>query len=504
MKKYLLMLMMSVLCVLTASAQASVTPASGKCSNEVVWSFDGRNLTISKASYKIIDTAIPAYNLDNNRAPWNKKNLKVVKVYIESGISKIGACAFANCRDLQSVEFEGTDLVEIGWGAFLNCSKLRDFSMPMKVRKIGRAAFANCSSLSSVKIPGACRVEDQAYLSCTNLASLDIASTAVLGHYVFASEVTVGDKKRHALCTADIRSLPSNVTTGNCSEFGLSPDKVKIFLGDGGLVGTQVYAKSDVDDNIPVSGIARNDTYALIIGNEKYQYCTQVPNAIHDARVFNEYCQNTLGIPVNNIMLCENATKTTIQEEAMEWLAEIEDRADKNLIIYYAGHGVPDMSESNKAYMLPVDIRGDYGAGKKSKGIALDEFYKNIGDLAFNQTTVFLDACFSGAGRGEGVTAGTRSVEIAAEDAELTNENMIVFAAAQGSETAQPYIEKGHGLFTYFLLKKLQETGGSVSFGQLADYIQKNVSDTAKTLKLRKPQTPTTFSQNEKWRREGL
>ena len=36
--------------------------------------------------------------------------------------------------------------------------------------------------------------------------------------------------------------------------------------------------------------------------------------------------------------------------------------------------------------------------------------------------------------------------------------NMVVLSAAQGDETAHPYTEKGHGLFTYYLLKKLKET----------------------------------------------
>ena len=35
--------------------------------------------------------------------------------------------------------------------------------------------------------------------------------------------------------------------------------------------------------------------------------------------------------------------------------------------------------------------------------------------------------------------------------------NMVVFTAAQGDETAYPYKEEEHGLFTYYLLKKLQE-----------------------------------------------
>ena len=41
--------------------------------------------------------------------------------------------------------------------------------------------------------------------------------------------------------------------------------------------------------------------------------------------------------------------------------------------------------------------------------------------------------------------------------------NLVVLSAAKGVETAYSYKEKGHGLFTYFLLKKLQETQGDLT-----------------------------------------
>ena len=64
------------------------------------------------------------------------------------------------------------------------------------------------------------------------------------------------------------------------------------------------------------------------------------------------------------------------------------------------------------------------------------------------------------------------------------------FSATQGDETAFPYDEKGHGLFTYFLLKKLQETGGDVDYQDLATYLKKEVSRHAIVVN-NKPQTPS-------------
>lgn len=52
---------------------------------------------------------------------------------------------------------------------------------------------------------------------------------------------------------------------------------------------------------------------------------------------------------------------------------------------------------------------------------------------------------------------------------------MIVFSAASGDETAHPFEEKYHGLFSYYLMKKIRETKGDVSLEELYNYIRTNV-----------------------------
>jgi hypothetical protein len=66
---------------------------------------------------------------------------------------------------------------------------------------------------------------------------------------------------------------------------------------------------------------------------------------------------------------------------------------------------------------------------------------------------------------------------------------MVVFSATTGEETAFPYKEKQHGLFTYFLLKKLQETKGDVSYEALSNYIIDNVRQQSVVVN-QKSQTP--------------
>jgi hypothetical protein len=54
--------------------------------------------------------------------------------------------------------------------------------------------------------------------------------------------------------------------------------------------------------------------------------------------------------------------------------------------------------------------------------------------------------------------------------------NLIVFSATSSDQTAYAFNEKAHGMFTYHLLKKFQETKGNLSYGNLADYLLDEVN----------------------------
>ncbi len=493
MKKTLfLTLFMNIVLAFSMFSQSySKVNKSGKCGSDVEWTLTGSTLEIRNISLKG-NSRIDEYDLDKKSAPWIKQKLKITKVIIGNGIDRIGSCAFANCKDLETVEFDGITLSEIGWGAFYNCKKLYQISIPVLIKKIETIAFANCSSIRTLKIPSQAVVEDKAFASCTSLSSIEIGPDVALGNKVFATEYKENGKTEIKLYDKDIIKLPTSITESNCSEFGLSPDAVKIAMKRKATDDETFKRKSDVDQLIPEGSQARNNTYALVIGNQYYRFVPEVPFAINDALTFVEYCKITLGIPSENIHYSENATKHMILEVELEdWLRkEIPNKQKKNLIIYYAGHGVPDIKDGNKAYILPTDVRGT----TPYHGIALDDFYSKIGDMGFNLVTIFLDACFSGINRNNKGLGDERAVEVEAQESTPMTGNLIVFSAAQGNETAQGFQDQGHGLFTYYLLKELKETKGDISFGKLADSLNKQVSNKAPYLNLKKKQSPTTYS----------
>ena len=265
-------------------------------------------------------------------------------------------------------------------------------------------------------------------------------------------------------------------------------DKSKTVAGNTKSASAANKQISDIDSDIPVAEAANESTFAVIIANENYQDETKVDFALNDGETFRKYCQKALGLPEENIHLRKNATLNNIKGE-ITWMQQVAKAFDgkAKFIVFYAGHGIPDEA-TGTSYLLPVDGKGSM----IETAYSLADFYKELGDMPAERVTVFMDACFSGSKRGEGMLASARGVAIKAKP-QSPKGKMVVFSAAQGDETAYPYKDKKHGMFTYFLLKKIQETKGDVSLGDLGEYVTEQVTRRS-IVSNGKSQTPTVSS----------
>lgn len=263
-------------------------------------------------------------------------------------------------------------------------------------------------------------------------------------------------------------------------------------------------AKSDVDTDIPITKTDNVNTFAIIIANEKYNKVINVHNAENDGNVFAEYCNKVLGIPTDNIRNHRNLTFGGLLD-AIEDMKAISKAKHGNckFIFYYAGHGVPDEG-AKTAHILPIDADGR----QMRVCYPLSTLYSDFSALNAHCVTVFLDACFSGATRNidtesnkQEMLFAARSVEIDTDDEEIEG-NVVVFSAGSGVQSALSYDEKNHGMFTYFLLKKLKETKGDISLQDLSQYLIDEVSLNSQ-LKNNKNQTPTVtsgYTLGDKWK----
>lgn len=246
--------------------------------------------------------------------------------------------------------------------------------------------------------------------------------------------------------------------------------------------------ESDIDVNIPKTKDTYENVFALIIANEHYKNVDSVPFALKDGLSFRKYCTDVLGIPEGNIVCRYNATGNEMTD-AVDRIKDFQQAYEgMKLIVFYSGHGLPD-SRTNESYLLPTDA----SPRNISTGYKLSHFYEELTAYHPANVTVFLDACFSGTKKdGQIMDRESRGVIITPRE-ETPVSNMVVFSACTGNETAYPYANQKHGLFTYFLLKKLQEDKGKTSYKHLAEYISRNVKQ--QSIRLNgKLQSPTIYS----------
>lgn len=233
---------------------------------------------------------------------------------------------------------------------------------------------------------------------------------------------------------------------------------------------------SDVDKNIPETNNTNQYRFALIIGNEDYSSQqmdlsseVNVEFARNDASAFKDYCTKTLGVPEKNVIFLTDATSGKMNQGISKINLLIKNaQGEAEVLFYYAGHGMPD-EITKEPYIIPVDVSGK----NLSSAIKLKDIYIKLTEFPSKRITVFLDACFSGGGRNQGLVAA-RGIKIKPKESDLSGK-LIVFSASSEDQSSLAYKDKEHGLFSYFLLKKLQATKGDISYKQLSEYLEKEV-----------------------------
>ena len=125
--------------------------------------------------------------------------------------------------------------------------------------------------------------------------------------------------------------------------------------------------------------------------------------------------------------------------------------------------------------------------------------YKTFSETNARWVTVFLDACFTGGARNVGLVA-SRGIKISPKQDALVG-NLVVFSASSDTETSLPYTEQSHGMFTYFLLDKLQKSNGKCTYSDLFNYLDSEVSLHSLKVneKIQTPKLSTSSSIQNKW-----
>jgi hypothetical protein len=232
---------------------------------------------------------------------------------------------------------------------------------------------------------------------------------------------------------------------------------------------------SDVDK--PSYAEAEDEhAFALVVGVEKYQSLPAAEFAARDAETMRRHLR-AMGYPERNILFLSdrNALKSAIEKYVEAWLPEHVDE-NSRVFVYFSGHGAPDVT-SKQAYLVPWDGDPKFLA---NTAYPVKRLYEKLNALKARHVIVALDSCFSGAGGRSVIPQGLRPLVLQVDPGTLNIGKLAVLAASGPDEVTGTVEGQGHGLFTYYLLKGLNQTGGQGTVKGLYDYLRPKVQDAAR------------------------
>ena len=217
--------------------------------------------------------------------------------------------------------------------------------------------------------------------------------------------------------------------------------------------------------------------FALVVGVEKYQGgIPRAQFADRDARAVARHLR-ALGIPPDHMTVLSDdvATRGRIKE-ALAWLKR-NVKSGSTVWVYFSGHGAPN--RRGDAYLVPF---GGDPSGLRYTALRVSTLYRDLNTLSVKQVIVALDACFTGEGKRSILGKVRPLVTTIRTGAVPRSGKLIVLTASQADQESGVLDAKGHGLFTYYLLKGLNGgavRGGHVTVASLYRYVKPRVREKA-------------------------
>lgn len=192
-----------------------VSAESGKCGNELKWSFSAGTLVITGKGEMTNFT-------EPDMAPWYHLREEITRIVLPEGLTNVGNLAFFGCKNLKTAVIPEY-VKRIGEYAFANCEKLEMLYLGVRVADIAYAAFNGCASLSALRLPdGLERIGDQAFSRCDSLVTVTIPRNV---KYVGAQAFSYCENLVSVDIKAYISAIPEWMFYGceNLSTVSLSP-----------------------------------------------------------------------------------------------------------------------------------------------------------------------------------------------------------------------------------------------------------------------------------------
>jgi hypothetical protein len=239
--------------------------------------------------------------------------------------------------------------------------------------------------------------------------------------------------------------------------------------------------------------------WAVVIGIGNYQSpdIARLRYAVRDAEAVYQVLTGPGGFKSEHVLLLTDKTDRKPTLRNIRWalgtLLARSARKDDTVVIYFAGHGAPEVDQRGverdglAKYLAPIDVDPD---DLFSSALAMDDIQTIFSRIEAERVVVFLDACYSGAAGGRTFSSmKTRATGV--DDLFLErltrSKGRAIVTASRPSEVSIELSELGHGVFTYYLVEGLKGAAdanrdGIVSLQELYEYVEQQVTARARSV----------------------
>lgn len=217
------------------------------------------------------------------------------------------------------------------------------------------------------------------------------------------------------------------------------------------------------------------NSWALIIGINRYQYERPLSYACNDADAVAAALIKDLDFPRDNVTILKDnaATRQAIFDAYLSFADKASDRNDR-VLVFFAGHGMTRPGQHDPiGYLFPVD--GD--PKRLSSLIRWDDLTRNAELIPAKHILFIMDACYSGLAMQRAIPSGTQRF---ISDMLQRTARQVLTAGKADEVVADGGGPQGrNSIFTGYLLEGLRETAfdknGVLTANGLMHYVYQQV-----------------------------
>lgn len=230
--------------------------------------------------------------------------------------------------------------------------------------------------------------------------------------------------------------------------------------------------------------------WALLVGIDKYENdISPLRFSVADVKEVRRALVENAGFPPDNVFLMTSDTPSGINVPThINVIKRLDGLASKvgphdTFLLYFSGHGY---NRNGRHFLATVNTDPASVETLMLSSIPVELLTEKLKKIRAHRSIFIIDACRNDPEVGKGDEDNLRTkefskgFEVAAESvAQRGDASSAVFFACSEGERAYEWSEKGHSVFTFYLLEGLRgkaaEPTGALTLSSLADYVANNV-----------------------------